>query len=287
MSEPGRRAATGRLLHTIHAVREDGPLRRAYLQAFGGLSFAETYHAGEDRDMALLYIADHMLEPMAPRRPDAADTVFARFLAKYGEGWHSTSFQTPDAAEAAARLRAAGCEFTTDYPGFFFVHPRSTGGIILEMTDLPMGNDPADLPSWNPEWAAGRSRLPHRLAFLAYVMRDTAPALHFLTAMLDGTHAGSERIDWPQPATIDRIAIGGATIVLIRPDDAGAGPLGTYLSRPVSHLYAMAWDVADPGETAAWLGENGIATIAAPPGAPIAVEAVLHGARHWFRAAPA
>jgi 4-hydroxyphenylpyruvate dioxygenase-like putative hemolysin len=275
------RAAAGRLLHTIHAVRDYGTLREAYLQAFGGLAFAEGYHEGEDRDMNLLYVADHMIEPMAPRRPDEPDSTFSRFLAKYGEGWHSTSFQTPNAAQAAERLKAAGCVFTTDYPGFFFVHPKSTGGIILEVTDLPMGNDPYDLPSWNAEWAAGRPRLPHRLAYLAFVMRDTTAALHFLTTMMDGEHTGNERIDWPQPATLDRVAIGKSTFLLIQPDDADRGPLGAYLAKPASHLYAMGWDVTDPAATAAWLAEKSIPNDAASGVAE--VEAVLNGARHWFR----
>ena len=61
-----QRIPVRRVLHTIHAVRDVHVARKLYQDVFGAIAFAERYHAGEDRDMALLYAADHMIEPMAP-----------------------------------------------------------------------------------------------------------------------------------------------------------------------------------------------------------------------------
>ena len=73
--------------------------RARYMDALGALVFAEGYHPEADRDMNLFYVADFMIEPMAPRRtPRAADehegpgamaAIYANYLDRYGEGWHS------------------------------------------------------------------------------------------------------------------------------------------------------------------------------------------------------
>lgn len=69
-NSPQSPIAVSRLIHTIHIVRDIGPTRMQYQDVLGGLVFAEGYLPPEDRDMALLYVADYMIEPMAPRHPD-------------------------------------------------------------------------------------------------------------------------------------------------------------------------------------------------------------------------
>src|SRR5690606_30010841 len=130
--------AVRRLIHTIHCVADVEATRRLYMQTLGAIAFAESYHAGENRDMALIYVADHMIEPMAPRRPDS-DTTFARYLRKYGPGFHSIEFKVDAVGPAAAACKANGVALTTEYDVFFFVHPRSTGGVVVEVCDIPMG----------------------------------------------------------------------------------------------------------------------------------------------------
>ena len=63
--------------------------RLRYQDALGGLVFAENYFPAEDRDCALLYVANHMVEPMAPRNPEDMTKPFARMAAKIGEAFHS------------------------------------------------------------------------------------------------------------------------------------------------------------------------------------------------------
>src|SRR6202035_4258288 len=66
-----------RVIHAIHAVIDIAAGRAKYLDVLGGLIFAEGYFEPEDRDMALLYVADFMIEPMAPRHAAREDKPFA------------------------------------------------------------------------------------------------------------------------------------------------------------------------------------------------------------------
>jgi methylmalonyl-CoA/ethylmalonyl-CoA epimerase len=75
---------------------------------------------------------------------EAADPAgpVARFLAKRGPGIHHLCLRVADLDAALARARAAGCRLVdeTPRPGAHgrrvaFIHPASTAGILLELTD--------------------------------------------------------------------------------------------------------------------------------------------------------
>lgn len=75
-----------------------------------------------------------LLEPMGP------DTPVGRFLAKRGPGIHHIALRVRDCAAALAAVRAAGCAVLDEVPrpgagGKFiaFLHPKSTGGVLLEL----------------------------------------------------------------------------------------------------------------------------------------------------------
>jgi hypothetical protein len=105
------RVKVRRIVHTIHAVADIAACRARYLDMLGGLIFAEGYFEAEDRDMALLYVADHMIEPMAPRDPARLDKHFARYLHRYGPGLHSLDFSIgPERSRWLESLRAARCD---------------------------------------------------------------------------------------------------------------------------------------------------------------------------------
>ena len=67
------------------------------------------------------------------------DSVIAKFIEKRGEGLHHVALQVPDLAAAVERLRASGArllnEPRTGAGGhtYVFVHPSSTGGVLLEL----------------------------------------------------------------------------------------------------------------------------------------------------------
>lgn len=74
-----------------------------------------------------------LLEPTGPK------TTVARFLERRGPGLHHIAFRTPDVRAEMQRLTDAGLQLVDSEPRrgahglVAFVHPRSTGGILVEL----------------------------------------------------------------------------------------------------------------------------------------------------------
>ena len=78
-----------------------------------------------------------LLEPLGP------DTPVGRFLQKRGQSLHHIAYRVPDLPEALSRLRAEGFELIDEAPRIgarghkvAFLHPRSTGGILVELVEF-------------------------------------------------------------------------------------------------------------------------------------------------------
>jgi methylmalonyl-CoA/ethylmalonyl-CoA epimerase len=74
--------------------------------------------------------------------PDDPDSPVARFLAKRGPGVHHICFAVDDLDAMLERCRAAGVELIDEKPRvgaegkrIAFLHPRSTGGVLVELSD--------------------------------------------------------------------------------------------------------------------------------------------------------
>jgi methylmalonyl-CoA/ethylmalonyl-CoA epimerase len=77
-----------------------------------------------------------LLEPSDPTSP------VAKFLAKRGPGIHHVCYRVPDLDAALARCRAAGYRLVDATPRLgaggrriAFLHPKTTNGILLELTE--------------------------------------------------------------------------------------------------------------------------------------------------------
>jgi methylmalonyl-CoA epimerase len=75
-----------------------------------------------------------LIEPTGP------DTAVGRFLTRRGPGLHHIAYRVPDIEAALARLAADGIELIdrAPRPGALghrvaFLHPRSTGGVLIEL----------------------------------------------------------------------------------------------------------------------------------------------------------
>lgn len=276
--------AIQRVLHTIHAVRDVHAARKLYQDVFGAIAFAERYHAGEDRDMALLYVANHMIEPMAPRRFEHTDTVFSSYLARYGESLHSFELRIDDAVAAAAACEARGLSLSTVYPKFFFVKPRSTGGVVVQLCGKRLENDPGDYRGWRADWIEGHPSTLRRLRHIACLVRNMEAALRFFSETLAGELISDTAIDQPQPAREVCLMLGDTAVALIAADNPAIGPIGAYLARPASGVFALIWEVDDLAAVRAHMAHIGV-PLAAPLLAKDGVAldpAAMMGARHEF-----
>ena len=73
--------------------------------------------------------------------PEQADSPIAKFIAKRGPGIHHICFSVDDLAGTLARCRAKGLRLIDDTPRrgadgslIAFLHPESTGGVLVELT---------------------------------------------------------------------------------------------------------------------------------------------------------
>jgi catechol 2,3-dioxygenase-like lactoylglutathione lyase family enzyme len=256
----GSRVKVRRIIHTIHAVADIAACRARYLDALGGLIFAEGYFEAEDRDMALLYVANHMIEPMSPRDPARLEKHFARYLHRYGPGFHSFEIKIDDGPAAAAQLKQSGCKLSAEYGFFFYVRQESTGGVLLEVCDRGMPNDPYERHDWRPEWAGCHVTTLQGLDHIACVVPDVSAALAFFTGQLDGELIADERIISPQPGRRVLVRLADTHVAFIQPDDCSSGPLGAYLQPPTSGIYALVWRVGDEAAAATFFHHKGLRT---------------------------
>ncbi len=67
------------------------------------------------------------------------DSVIAKFIEKRGEGLHHVALKVPDLAGTVERLKAHGARLLNEPRAgagghfYVFVHPSSTGGVLLEL----------------------------------------------------------------------------------------------------------------------------------------------------------
>lgn len=73
-------------------------------------------------------------------QPDGPDTPVGRFLARRGPGIHHVALEVDDLAGMLARMKAAGVVLIDEAPRpgahgttVAFVHPKSTGGVLVEL----------------------------------------------------------------------------------------------------------------------------------------------------------
>ncbi|NWF68417.1 MAG: methylmalonyl-CoA epimerase [Chloroflexi bacterium] len=98
---------------------------------------------GEAVEIAFLPMEGHQgeIELIAPITPDSG---VAKYLAKKGAGLHHICLEVPDVAAKLEELKSKGIELINDSAKtrpdgtlYAFVHPKSTGGVLLELYQLP------------------------------------------------------------------------------------------------------------------------------------------------------
>jgi len=86
---------------------------------------------------ALIPAGDTRIELLEPTTPDSP---VGRFLAKHGQGLHHIALHVEDISAALETLKSQGARLISDdiQTGagghlYFFVHPASAGGVLLEI----------------------------------------------------------------------------------------------------------------------------------------------------------
>jgi methylmalonyl-CoA epimerase len=128
--------------HTIDhlgiAVKSLDEARKFYEQL--GLHVAgEEVVPHEKVKVAMINLGESRIELLEATSPDS---VIAKFVAKRGEGLHHVALHVPDLAAAVEKLKASGARLISDEikigaggHRYVFVHPSSTGGVLLELVE--------------------------------------------------------------------------------------------------------------------------------------------------------
>jgi methylmalonyl-CoA/ethylmalonyl-CoA epimerase len=122
----------------------------AFWEGALGLKLARTESvAAEGVEVAFLPVGESNVELL---KPTAADSGVARFLEKRGPGIHHMCFEVDDIDATLAQLRERGIQLINEQPvdmpahgghaarRYAFVHPKSTGGVLVELYQLSEEN---------------------------------------------------------------------------------------------------------------------------------------------------
>ena len=120
---------------------------RSFYQALGLRITQEEVVEHEQVRTAMLPVGESRIELLEPTQPNSA---VGRFLSKRGPGLHHVALRVDDIAATLASLKAQNVrlvsdEIQTGVGGhlYFFVHPSSAGGVLLEICQ---DTDPGVLP---------------------------------------------------------------------------------------------------------------------------------------------
>lgn len=93
---------------------------------------------------ALIPAGDARIELL---EPTSAESPVGRFLAKRGEGLHHVALHVENISAALETLKAQGARLISDEIQigagghlYFFVHPSSAGGVLLEICQDPVSD---------------------------------------------------------------------------------------------------------------------------------------------------
>jgi methylmalonyl-CoA/ethylmalonyl-CoA epimerase len=128
----------------IAVVVDDLESALTFWQDALGLPLERTESNAEEAvEIGFLPVGESEIELL---QPTDAESGIGKYLAKRGAGLHHICLEVADIEASMAQLRDHHIELITESPRirpegtrYCFVHPRSTGGVLVELYELPKG----------------------------------------------------------------------------------------------------------------------------------------------------
>jgi methylmalonyl-CoA/ethylmalonyl-CoA epimerase len=125
-------------LHHVGIAVESLATAQPLFESLAGTAGSPVEHvAAQHVNVVFIGSGPGRLELLEPTR---ADSAVGRFLARRGPGLHHLAYETADLEAALAAHAAAGRELIDRVPRpgagghrVAFLHPRSTGGVLIEL----------------------------------------------------------------------------------------------------------------------------------------------------------
>lgn len=127
-----------RIEHIGIAVSDLDKANHLFEALMGAAHYKVERVASEKVNTSFFRIGESKIELIAS---DHEESSISKFISKRGEGIHHIAFEVDDLLSEMARLTNAGFEFINaepkngaDHKIIAFLHPRSTGGVLVELT---------------------------------------------------------------------------------------------------------------------------------------------------------
>lgn len=124
--------------HIGIAVKSLSAAKAIYEKLGLQISAEETVPAEQVR-LVMVPVGESRLELL---EPTSETSTIAKFIAKRGEGLHHVCLRVPDLPGAVERLQREGVRLVSEEikvgaggHRYVFVHPSSTGGVLLELVE--------------------------------------------------------------------------------------------------------------------------------------------------------
>ena len=131
-------------INHVAVVVEDLEVALAFWQTALGIPLQRTEdNADEAVRIAFLPLGGSEIELLQPTTPDSG---IAKYLDRRGPGLHHLCLAVEDIEATLQRLQAHQIELINETPRtrpdgtrYAFIHPKSTGGVLVELYELPPG----------------------------------------------------------------------------------------------------------------------------------------------------
>lgn len=144
MNAPEALQGVVRGLHHVAIVVPSIADARGNYEGLGMTAGDPEYVADQKVNVLVCMAGDQRIELVEPA---ADDSPVAGFLAKRGGGLHHLAFRVDDCARAIETLMARGLRMIDEAPRpgahgttIAFVHPKATGGVLMELVEEPAGH---------------------------------------------------------------------------------------------------------------------------------------------------
>ncbi len=144
----GARGLRGLRLDHLGVAVKSIDAARGFYESLGLVVSHEETVKHEKVKTAMLPLGESRIELLEATE---ADSTIGRFVAKRGEGLHHIAVHVDGIDAMFARLSAEGVRLASDAVRvgagghrYFFVHPASTGGVLLEIVSSERENSPGD-----------------------------------------------------------------------------------------------------------------------------------------------
>jgi methylmalonyl-CoA epimerase len=124
--------------HLGIAVKSLSAAKSIYEKLGLSISPEETVEAEQVR-LVMVPVGESRLELL---EPTSETSTIAKFIAKRGEGLHHVCMRVPDLPAAVQKLKNDGVRLVSEEikvgaggHRYVFVHPASTGGVLLELVE--------------------------------------------------------------------------------------------------------------------------------------------------------